>query len=242
MKAKLNLVIAAAGKGSRSGLNFPKCLYEVEGIPIIIRIIRVALNFTENITIIVSKKGRKKIESCCKKWKVTAEFILQSSQKGMGDAVLAFQNSRYFNKSNDTLLFWGDIPFVKKNTLKALVDLHYKNQCHLSFPTVEVANPYTFVERDVNNNFIKIIETKDRNEKLPDHGERDIGVFLFQQKVVLEFLANPNGSKFGSHRNGEHGFLYVFEFLSRSGFNVFAYNIASKKEAISLNYLSDLEV
>ena len=187
------------------------------------------------------KKGKKAIEDCLSQWQFSVEYIIQLETKGMGDAVLNFQKSNFFNSTKNTLLFWGDVPFVNKNTVKTLIKIHISEGSCFSLPTVEVSNPYTLVERDINENLLRITETKGLNVKLPSFGERDIGVFLFDHKIVLELLKLPNKNKFGHCENGEHGFLYVCELLRNSGYIIGAHKIASKREAKSLNYLSDIE-
>lgn len=44
----LKVVIAAAGEGKRSGLNFPKTLYKINKVPILIRIIK-KINYLDKI-------------------------------------------------------------------------------------------------------------------------------------------------------------------------------------------------
>ena len=59
---EVSLVIAAAGKGSRSGLDYPKCLYKINNVPIIVRIIRSLIIWDNEPAIIVSREGKSKIE------------------------------------------------------------------------------------------------------------------------------------------------------------------------------------
>ena len=53
----ISVVIAAAGKGSRSGLNYPKCLHVVQGKPIILRLLEVLMAWDEFPNIIASPSG-----------------------------------------------------------------------------------------------------------------------------------------------------------------------------------------
>ena len=58
----LKVVIAAAGEGKRSGLNFPKTLYKINKVPILIRIIKKINYLDKKPTVIVSQKGKKSIK------------------------------------------------------------------------------------------------------------------------------------------------------------------------------------
>ena len=71
-------------------------------------------------------------------------------------------------------------------------------------------------------------------------GEREIGLFMFNNEIVISALEEELDGKFGSS-SSEHGFLYIVNHLFKRGHLVEALNIASADEAISLNKLSDLE-
>ena len=42
----------------------------------------------------------------------------------MGDAVLKFKKSKFYNNSDHILLIWGDIPFIKKSSIDKLIKVH----------------------------------------------------------------------------------------------------------------------
>ena len=58
----ISVVIAAAGKGSRSGLSFPKTLFEVNKKPIIVRLIDTTNDFDKQPSIIVSHENFDQIQ------------------------------------------------------------------------------------------------------------------------------------------------------------------------------------
>ena len=62
LKDKLAVLIAAAGKGSRSGLSYPKTLYSIKGIPIIVRQLEVFSKYDFSPTLIVSPSGKNQIK------------------------------------------------------------------------------------------------------------------------------------------------------------------------------------
>ena len=117
----LKVVIAAAGEGKRSGLNFPKTLYKINKVPILIRIIKKINYLDENPTVIVSHKGKKSIKECVDKYNLKAEYLIQKKPHGMGNALLQFKKSKYFNKTNYILLIWGDLPYLYKLSINNLI-------------------------------------------------------------------------------------------------------------------------
>ena len=99
---------------------------------------------------------------------------------------------------------------------------------------------YTRVIRDKKGNIQDLIET--REENLPiESGERDIGLFIFKKKEVLDLLRIDLAKKYSSKTN-EHGFLYLISHLVKNGYKVEGLKIANKKELLSLNKISDLNL
>ena len=56
-QSEISVVIAAAGKGSRSGLSYPKCLYKINRVSILARILKNLTTIDKSPTIIVSPSG-----------------------------------------------------------------------------------------------------------------------------------------------------------------------------------------
>ena len=51
-------------------------------------------------------------------------FYFKIYPSGMGDAVLKFKKSKFFEKADNILLIWGDIPFIKKSSIDKLIRFH----------------------------------------------------------------------------------------------------------------------
>ena len=236
-----NLVIAAAGKGQRSGLNYPKTLYKVNGKPILINIIhsflKTKIKFNK-VTIIVSPKGKYPITECLKKYNLLniCEILIQYIQLGMGNSIIQLSKSNYINNTSNIFLIWGDIVSPQITTIKKLVNLYIKNFNHFSFATKFVSNPYTLVVRDKKNALIKVEEIK--NKKTIEYGERDIGMFVFKFHSIIQLL---NSYKIKNNINLEHSFLKVIETLIKKKYSVEGYSIATNKDLISLNTISDIK-
>ena len=50
----------------------------------------------------------------------------------MGNAVLKFENSVNFNKCENIILIWGDIPYISSRTVKHENDVHLNNSNHFT--------------------------------------------------------------------------------------------------------------
>ena len=168
-----------------------------------------------------------------------ANLVIQNKPKGMGDAVLTYEKSPIYNSAKNILLIWGDVPFIRDETINSLCRSHFENNNDFTLITKKVDNAYTIVERDLNNKIVGIKETRESGSK-PQKGERDIGLFLFKKDLIFNLLNKRDlEGKYGTNTN-EHGFLYLIKHLSNSGYKIEGLQIANDKELKSLNSLSDL--
>jgi bifunctional UDP-N-acetylglucosamine pyrophosphorylase/glucosamine-1-phosphate N-acetyltransferase len=238
----VRLLVAAAGKGTRSGLPYPKTLFEIDGVSILRRILTAASVHTVRPVIVVSPSGLGPIRSELDRHGLTAETVLQPEARGMGDAVLRFEEASGFDPAADEtiVLIWGDVPFVSADTIGRLIALHRADDNVVSLVSKRVEEPYTVVIRDAEGRVTEVAETKERPEIRPLKGERDIGLFVFERTRVFGMLKQEIPTA-RSPESGEHGFLYCIGEIVRTGGRVGAYPIAGEREDISLNRLSDLD-
>lgn len=237
--ANLSALVAAAGRGTRARLPYPKTLFKVQGTPILLRITELISQYDPKPTIIVSPAGRLPVANCLAGSGGDAWLVVQPKPAGMGDAVLRFVESPAYPDAEHVLLMWGDIPFIDSQTLEETLFEHLKHGNDFTFPTRAVDSAYTVVSRDHLGGVIGVVETREEGIAKPDSGERDIGLFIFRKDPVFAALREDLSGKYG-RRSGEHGFLYVIEHLVRRGLKVEALPLAKEKELISLNALEDL--
>ena len=237
---KFSVLIVAAGKGTRAGLAYPKTLHPVEGKPILIRILESLETFDSKPTIIVSQNGKSLIKDCLNENNKKAHLVIQNNPLGMGDAVLRFNDSPAAIETKDIILVWGDIPFLRAQTVSKLVDSHIKEANSFTLASIKVNSAYTIISRDNKGKVQSVIETREEGIK-PIAGERDIGVFVFDKLRVMDLLKEELPGKYGKYTK-EHGFLYIIKHLYLRGYKVEALPIANHKELISLNKISDLKL
>jgi bifunctional UDP-N-acetylglucosamine pyrophosphorylase/glucosamine-1-phosphate N-acetyltransferase len=239
MPNKVKFLIAAAGKGTRSGLKYPKSLYKIDDIPIIRRIYSAIGDLDNEPIIVVSNFSKPFLEEYLNSENLEYIFVTQNKQIGMADAV--YQARKIFKNYEFTDLFvmWGDLPYITNQTISNLMELHFSHKSDFSFATLTENNPYTIVERDENNNVVSVSELKDiPPNKRPKKGERDIGLFIFNKDKVFKYLKQLLNHY--HNQEDEIGFLEIVKVLSDSGLSVNGYEIAKPIEAISFNSKDDL--
>jgi bifunctional UDP-N-acetylglucosamine pyrophosphorylase/glucosamine-1-phosphate N-acetyltransferase len=237
---RLRALIAAAGSGTRAGLPYPKTLHPVLGRPILLRLLDLLRPYDAEPVVIVSPAGRPLVESCRSEAGAAAELVEQATPTGMGDAVLLFEAARGHAETEHLLLVWGDIPLLDAETVGGLIKAHFESGADFSFATRRVEQAYTMVKRDSDGRVRDLIETREAG-LTPRPGERDIGLFVFRVAPVFSLLRQELAGARG-RTTGEHGFLYIVKHLAAQGYRVEAVPIATERDLISLNSLSDLDV
>jgi len=237
---ELRVLIPAAGRGTRAGLPYPKTLYPFQGTPILHRLLTCLKPYDDAPTVVVSPQGEPLIRHSLKQASLQAHLVLQSEPRGMGDAVLRFDQSPVADTAQHILLVWGDLANLQPNTVASLVDVHLNDDNDFTFVTRVVDQAYTLVMRDQTGKVVALTETRELGLHDPQPGERDIGLFVFRKQCVFPVLRADLPGRVGG-TTGEHGFLYVIEHLVRSGHRVNALPIATELDLISLNTLSDLD-
>ena len=235
----IRALIAAAGSGSRAGLPYPKTLHDVRGRPILLRLLDRLASVDPHPTVIVSPSGRAPIAACLSDAGIAADLVVQAKPTGMGDAILAFRDAPAYRDAEHVLLVWGDIPLLGQATVDALVRAHRANGNDLTLASRVVDKAYTRVERDSAGHVTALVETREAGLAV-EPGERDIGLFIFRARPLLDLLAQRLDGAIG-RRTGEHGFLYLVRHLVAAGHRVEALPIATEDDLVSLNRLSDLD-
>ena len=95
--------------------------------------------------------------------------------------------SSFSSSCKNILLIWGDIPFIRKETIQKLIRNHFENNNTFTFISSDTEKAYTRVLRNKRDDVIDIIETREENIPIKK-GERDIGVFIFRKDEVFNLL------------------------------------------------------
>ena len=186
---KLKAVILAAGKGTRlqtEGNTLPKVMRLAAGKPLLAHVLS-ALDFIapRDCVIVVGYKKESVIEAF-------PEYVYaeQKEQLGTGHAVMA-AFSQLENYDGSLLVCCGDMPLIKRETYKALIDAHKSsdNICTILSGTSEADLPYGRILRDDAGCFRGMVEDKDANPKQKEIRELNSGVYVFDAKALRGVLS-----------------------------------------------------
>lgn len=177
------ILILAAGKGTRMGQSdMPKVLVMLKNKPLILYLLETLEKISQlakPIVVIGYKYGQVKA--------VLGNnylYALQDQQLGTAHAVMAAE--RVVDADN-ILVLYGDMPFVKAESLKKLMRLHHEQKANMSMFTTTVNDfsehpsmlHFGRIMRDVYGNVLKITEFKDATAEERKIRELNPGIYMF---------------------------------------------------------------
>ncbi|HEX8098040.1 MAG TPA: NTP transferase domain-containing protein, partial [Pyrinomonadaceae bacterium] len=123
--APLDVLILAAGLGTRMRSQTAKVLHGLGGRPLIAHVCRTATALSPRSTYVIVGHQAEAVERAAREELGEAGVVCvrQEEQRGTGDAVMSAR--AHLADANSTLLtLYGDLPLVRAETLAALVHQH----------------------------------------------------------------------------------------------------------------------
>jgi bifunctional UDP-N-acetylglucosamine pyrophosphorylase / glucosamine-1-phosphate N-acetyltransferase len=116
----VNVIILAAGQGSRMNSDRPKVLHELGGVPLLVHAMQTGLMLDPDRMVVVTGVGAEAVEKAANGWNPDAICVRQEAQLGTGHAVRQAE-SALTGAVGDTIVLYGDTPFVRTETLEAML-------------------------------------------------------------------------------------------------------------------------
>ena len=187
----VDVLILAAGLGTRMKSNLAKVLHKLDGRALIAHVVRTASTLQPRKIYVVVGHQAEQVQAA-----VTGdagaeglEFLRQVQQRGTGDAVLTAKGALAKARST-VLILSGDVPLVRAETLKRLLDTHRNENAACTILTFRLENPsgYGRIVRDANNGFSKIVEQRDATEDERQIREINSGIYCFDSDQLFPAL------------------------------------------------------
>jgi len=180
----LNIVILAAGKGTRMYSDKPKVLHALAGRPLVQHVLDCAAALQPQQVCVVYGHGGEAVPQAMSRY--PAQFVIQEPQLGTGHAVQ--QAMPHLADDGQTLVLYGDVPLIQHSTL------HKMQQAGdgLVLLTVNLDNPtgYGRIVRNGQGDVQRIVEEKDASAEQRKISEVNTGLLLAPTKMLREWLAN----------------------------------------------------
>jgi bifunctional UDP-N-acetylglucosamine pyrophosphorylase/glucosamine-1-phosphate N-acetyltransferase len=134
---KIDVVILAAGLGTRMKSSKPQVLHELLGKPMVEYILDAVKDLCADPAVIVVGNQAELVEQALGG---KARYALQEPQLGTADAVKSAR-SLLKGKSDIVLVANSDFPLIKAETYRALVEKHITSGSVMTISTVVEENP-----------------------------------------------------------------------------------------------------
>ena len=240
MTTKLDVVIMAAGKGTRMKSSLPKVLHTLAGKALVQHVIDTARQLHARHTIVITGHGADQVESFLglAYGQSGLEFARQMPQLGTGHAVQ--QAVPALPDDGVVVVLSGDVPLTQPQTLQTLVQACGGDK--LALLTIEFEDPtgYGRIVRSPSGQVHAIVEHKDANEAQRAIREVYSGIMAVparQLKAWLSRLDNKNAQQ-------EYYLTDVVKFAEADGVPVVAHKITDAAEVAGVNspaQLAELE-
>ena len=232
----LSTIILAAGKGTRMKSDLPKVLHPLNGRPMVHYVIDAAEALeSEKIVLIIGHK-RELVREALKDRRV--EFAVQDPQLGTGHAVMQaapqFQNYR-----GNVLVLSGDVPLLRAESLKKLVDFHNSENPLATMLTTIMDDPtgYGRVIRDAEGFVKEIVEEKDAYEATRKFKEINVGIYIFDAAELFKTLPQVKND----NKQGEYYLPDVLKIYAERGEKIAAFPTENVEETHGINTVEQLK-
>jgi bifunctional UDP-N-acetylglucosamine pyrophosphorylase/glucosamine-1-phosphate N-acetyltransferase len=242
----LDVLILAAGLGTRMRSDLAKVLHRLDGRPLINHVSRTAAALApEKIYVVIGHQGEDVKTAVLGEFDSDqAVFVEQKQQLGTGDAVNAAREL-LADRDSTLLVLSGDVPMIRPETLAGLVQHHYGHRgkgAACTILTVKLKDPtgYGRIVRDREGLFEKIVEQKDADENERQIAEINAGIYAFSTRklfAALEKVRNDNAQ-------GEYYLTDVPALLREAGEDIAIFQHGDAYEVEGVNnraQLADLE-
>ena len=231
----LDIVIMAAGKGTRMKSALPKVLHKLAGRNLLQHVLQTAASLGADRIVTITGHGAEQVEAA-----VVAPnlcFVRQVPQLGTGHAVQ--QAAPLLHDSGTTLVLNGDVPLIEAATLRAL--LQACGSRRLAVLTIELPDPggYGRVVRE-GGQIRAIVEDKDATPEQRAIREVYTGVMAAPTRLLKGWLAALKND----NAQGEYYLTDVVAIALADGVPVVASPAPSETEVLGVNspvQLADLE-
>jgi bifunctional UDP-N-acetylglucosamine pyrophosphorylase/glucosamine-1-phosphate N-acetyltransferase len=187
----LDILVLAAGLGTRMKSSLAKVLHKLDGRPLIAHVCRTAALLDPRKTYVVVGYQADNVRAAVEKeiGSDQAGFVNQSEQRGTGDAVSAARSILAGTKST-LLILSGDVPMVRAETLRALIEKHHADNASCTMLSVRLENPtgYGRIVRDEAGGFLKIVEQRDATVEERQIREINAGIYCFDSEKLFAAL------------------------------------------------------
>lgn len=244
MTFPVDVVVMAAGKGTRMKSRKPKVLHRLGGRALAQHVLDTAAGVSARSVVVITGHGADQVEAGLQApvgadgQAVDLRFMRQEPQLGTGHAVQ--QAAPVLPDDGVTLVLSGDVPLTRADTLQALIDTCGGE--HLALLTLDMPDPtgYGRIVRAPDGAVSAIVEHKDASDAQRAIREIYSGIMAVPTRLLRGWLARLDNR----NAQGEYYLTDVVRFAVADGLRVQAHRIDDAVQVAGVNsprQLAELE-
>jgi bifunctional UDP-N-acetylglucosamine pyrophosphorylase/glucosamine-1-phosphate N-acetyltransferase len=208
------LIVPAAGRGSRLGVETPKALVHVAGSPMLTHLLRRHRPFVNHVVIVVAPPAMELFAAFVAGCGVPIDLVVQPSPTGMLDAIILARPFVAAHRPTRVAVTWCDQIALASSTVARLSRRTMSvGAPALVFPTAMVDRPYIHFDRDAAGHIVGVRQRRE-GDHMPERGETDMGLFDLSLDAYLHDLEEFSSQAATSEGTGERNFLPFIPWLA----------------------------
>lgn len=229
------IVILAAGKGKRMGVEIPKVLVLLKGEPVLYHILRsVRAAGIDPHPIVVVGENKPLVEMSLREGGFAVEYVVQNEQLGTGHAVRVVEAA--VGSADSVLVLYGDHPFVSPATIGNIARLHEAERAVLALATLIVPDfegwrvsfaDFGRIIRNEQGAIDRIVEKKDATPEELAVRELNPAFFCFNAPWLWQSLAKLKNA----NAQGEYYLTDLVKMAMNEGVKITSLVIDAKEGA-----------
>lgn len=241
MTGPVDVVVMAAGKGTRMKSRLPKVLHRLGGKALAAHVIDCAAGLGARRAVVITGHGAERVEpvlAAHAQGRMPLQFVRQEPQLGTGHAVQ--QAVPVLDDDGVTLVLSGDVPLTQPDTLRELVG--WCDGQHLALLTLDLPDPtgYGRIVRGPGHGVQAIVEHKDATDEQRRITEIYSGIMAVPTRLLRGWLARLDNR----NAQGEYYLTDVVKMAVADGVRVCAHRIHDAIQVAGINspaQLAELE-
>ena len=238
MKSPINVVILAAGLGTRMKSKRAKVLHRAGGLTLVEHVVNAATGITpsEHVTVVVGSQADQVKTSLAH---AGVQFVEQKEQKGTGHALLMCRDA-LASQGGLVVVTYGDGPLLSRATLQQMVDRQASSDAAAMLITTRLADPtgYGRIIEGKDGEVQAIVEQKAATPQQLAIPLINSGIYCFRADLLWEHIGEI-GTDNPAH---EYYLTDIVEILNRAGHKVAALEVSDSQELLGINTRAELAV
>ncbi|MFT6790845.1 MAG: bifunctional UDP-N-acetylglucosamine pyrophosphorylase/glucosamine-1-phosphate N-acetyltransferase [Cellvibrionaceae bacterium] len=187
----LDIIVLAAGRGTRMKSDLPKVLHPIAGRPMLVHVLDALEPFRDRAIHLVVGHGSELLKKTLGD-DPPINFIEQQQQLGTGHAVQQVISA--LETAETVLILYGDVPLIQTHTLEQLVQKVNKSALSLLTVTLDNPNGYGRIIRDSKGSVKAIAEQKDASDEQRKIREVNTGIMAVNGRQLKRWLPQLNNN------------------------------------------------